>query len=153
MKPSEKLASLGLTLPTMAAPIGSYVPANRSGNLVLTSGQLPFRDGKLTRVGRVPDEVSLADAAECSRVAMLNALAAAANVAGGVDAIARVVRVCVYVNSAAGFGDQPKVANGGSDLLTQVFSDAGRHARSAVGASSLPMNSPVEVELVVEVRG
>ena len=152
MKPSEKLASLGLTLPTMAAPIGSYVPANRSGNLVLTSGQLPFRDGKLIRVGRVPDEVSLTDAAECSRVAMLNALAAAANVAGGVDAIARVVRVCVYVNSASGFGDQPKVANGGSDLLTLVFGDAGRHARSAVGASSLPMNSPVEVELVVEVR-
>jgi len=150
MKPSERLAELKLTLPQSAKPIGSYVPANRSGRWILTSGQLPFREGKLVYSGKVPGDVPLADAADGARIAMLNCLAAAAHVAGGIDAIQRVVRVCVFVNSGPGFFEQPKVANGASDLLVQIFGDAGRHARSAIGVAELPMNSAVEVELIVE---
>jgi enamine deaminase RidA (YjgF/YER057c/UK114 family) len=152
MKPSDRLKELQLELPALAAPIGSYVPANRSGRLIFTSGQLPFRDGKLAYVGQVPNDVPVEKAADGARIAMQNALAAAAKTAGGVDNIERVVRVCVYVNSGPGFAEQPKVANGASDLLTQIFGDAGKHARSAVGAVSLPLNAVVEVELVVETR-
>ena len=150
MKPSQRLVEQQLTLPTIAAPIGSYIPANRCGTLVLSSGQLPFRDGKLLFVGKVPTDVSLAQAAESAGVAMLNALAACAQAAGGIDKIQRVVRVCVFVNSAPDFYEHPKVANGASDLLTRIFGEAGKHARSALGAAALPMNAPVEVELVVE---
>lgn len=150
MKPSERLAELKLTLPTTAAPIGSYVPAIRCGRQVLTSGQLPFRDGKVAYVGKVPDDVSIDDAASAAGIAILNALAAAAQAAGGIDNIARVIRVCAYVNSGPGFAQQPKVANGASDLLVKIFGDAGRHARSAVGAAELPLNAAVELELVVE---
>jgi enamine deaminase RidA (YjgF/YER057c/UK114 family) len=152
MKPSQKLAELGLVLPKTAAPIGSYVPAKRTGQWVYTSGQLPFRDGRLVCTGKVPSDVPLALAAEAASVAVLNALAAAAGVAGGIDNIASVVRVCVYVNSSPGFFEQPKVANGASDLLASIFGEAGRHARSAVGAAELPMNAPVEIELHVEVE-
>ncbi len=151
MTPSERLAALNLDLPQVAAPVGSYVPAIRSGHLVLTSGQLPLKEGKLLQTGRVGAEISLEDAAAGARVAVLNALAAAAQAAGGIDRISRVVRVCVFVNSAPGFTDQPKVANGASDLLTEVFGDAGRHVRSAVGVSELPLNAAVELELIVEV--
>lgn len=150
MKPSDKLRELNITLPNVAAPIGMYVPALRSGQHVFTSGQLPFIDGSLPHTGKVPGNVSVDQAIECAAQAALNGLAAAAQVAGGVDRIARVVRVCVYVNSSPGFSDQPKVANGASDLLGKIFGDAGKHARSAVGAAELPRNSPVEVELVVE---
>jgi len=151
MKPSESLAELNLTLPQVAAPVGSYVPALRSGNHILTSGQLPFRDGKVLQVGSVPDDVTVEDAASGAGVAALNALAACAQVAGGIDNIKRIVRVCVYVNSSPGFGAQPTVANGASDLLVKIFGDAGRHARSAVGAAALPLNAAIELELVVEV--
>lgn len=152
MTPSGRLAELGITLPSIAAPIGSYLPAIRSGSLVLTSGQLPFRNGTLIHVGKVPDEVNLVQAAEAASIAALNALAAAAQVAGGIDTIARIVRLCVYVNSSPAFSEQPMVANGASDLLVRIFGDAGRHARSAVGAAELPRNASVEVELVVEIR-
>lgn len=151
MKPSERLQQLNLVLPNVAAPIGMYVPATRSGQHIFTSGQLPFIDGSLAHTGKVPGNVSVEQAIECAARAALNGLAAAAQTAGGVDRIARVVRVCVYVNSSPGFSDQPKVANGASDLLGKIFGDAGKHARSAVGAAELPRNSPVEVELVVEV--
>ena len=151
MKPSERLTELNLTLPSVAAPVGNYIPAIRTGSYVFTSGQLPFREGKLLYQGKVPDDVSLEDAADGAGVAMLNAVAAAAQAAGGVDAIKQVVRVCVYVNSGPSFGGQPKVANGASDLLVKIFGDAGRHARSAVGAAELPRNTAVEVELMVEV--
>jgi enamine deaminase RidA (YjgF/YER057c/UK114 family) len=151
MTPSQKLLELGLTLPQAAAPVGSYVPAIQSGRHIFTSGQLPSRDGKLVFTGKVPTDVSLEDAAKCSEIAALNALAAIARVAGDVDAIARIVRVCVYVNSSPGFTAQPKVANGASDLLVKLFGDNGRHARSAVGAAELPLNAPVEVEVVAEV--
>ena len=152
MRPSERLKELGLDLPAIAKPIGSYVPAVLTGLHALTSGQLCFKEGKLACTGKVPGEVSLAQAAEAARLAGLNALAALASATGGVDQIARIVRVCVYVASNPGFTEQPKVANGASDLLFEIFGEAGRHARSAVGVAELPMNSPVEVEVMAEIR-
>ena len=150
MTPSKRLEELKLTLPTVAAAIGSYVPAIRSGQLVLTSGQLPISGGKLLHIGKVPDDVSLENAADGAAIAVLNGLAAAAEVAGGLDAIVRVIRICVFVNSSPGFTEQPKVANGASDLLVKIFGDAGRHARAAVGVAELPLNAAVELELTVE---
>ncbi len=151
MKPSERLAELNLTLPAVAAPVGSYIPAQRTGLHVYTSGQLPFRGGELLHKGKVTADVSIEEAAEGAGIAVLNAVAAAATVAGGIDAIARVVRVGVFVASSPGFTDQPKVANGASDLLAKIFGDEGRHARAAVGVAELPLGSSVEVELMVEV--
>ena len=151
MTPSKRLAELGLKLPNVAAPVANYVPAVRSGRYAFTSGQVSFRDGKLVWAGKVPAEVSLADAADGAAIAALNGLAAIAQVVGGLDNISRVVRVGVYVASSPGFTEQPKVANGASDLLVKIFGDAGRHARSAVGAAELPLNASVEVELMVEV--
>ena len=150
MTPTKRFTELKLVLPEVAAPVGSYVPAIRTGSLVLTSGQLPMRQGKLAYTGKVPKDVSLADAADGAAIAVLNGLAAAAQVAGGLDAVVRVVRVCVFVNSSPGFSEQPKVANGASDLLVKIFGEAGRHCRSALGVAELPLNAPVEVELVVE---
>ena len=120
MKPSERLSELNILLPSVAAPVGSYVPALRSGSLIITSGQLPFRDGKLIYAGKVTGDVSLESAADGASIAVLNALAAAAQVADGIDAITQVVRVCVYVASSPGFTDQPQVANGASDDLSIV---------------------------------
>ena len=153
MKPSQKLAELGIALPAVAAPIGSYVPGIRTGNLVLVSGQLPFVDGKLLATGRVPTDISVEDAIRAARQAGLNALAIAAQTAGGIDQIGRIIRLAVFVNSAPGFSDQPKVANGASDVMVEIFGDAGRHVRAAVGANELPRNSAVEVEMIAEVRG
>lgn len=152
MTPSQKLKELGLALPEIAKPIGSYIPAVVTGRYAYTSGQICFQSGKLAYAGKVPGEVPLESAAAASRIAGLNAIAAIAAVAGGVDNIARIVRVCVYVASGPGFTDQPKVANGASDLFFQIFGEPGRHARSAVGVSELPMNSPVEVEVMAELR-
>lgn len=160
--PSERLAALGLALPPVAAPVAAYVPAVRTGNLVHTSGQLPFRAGALLAVGKVGDAdtsgaeegadgaglVSPTLAAELAQVAALNALAAAADVAGGLDRIARVVKVVVFVASAPTFTGQPAVANGASELLGAVL--PGGHARSAVGVAVLPLDAPVEVEITVE---
>ena len=151
MTPSQKLLELGLSLPPAAAPVGSYVPAIQSGRHIYTSGQLSTRDGKLVYTGKVPEDVSLEDAAKGSEIAALNALAAIARIAGSLDAIDRIIRVCVYVASSPGFTAQPKVANGASDLLVKIFGDKGRHARSAVGVAELPLNAPVEVEVVAEV--
>jgi len=151
MNPSKRLSELGLKLPNVAAPVANYVPAVRSGRYAFTSGQIPFRDGKLVWAGKVPNEVSLVNAAEGAAIAVLNGLAAIAQLVGGLDNIIKVVRVCVYVASSPGFTEQPKVANGASDLLVKIFGDDGRHARSAVGAAELPLNAAVEVELMVEV--
>lgn len=151
MKPSERLSELGLELPAVAAPVGSYVPAKRSGSHVLTSGQLPFRDGAVVYTGKVPGDVSVEDAAKGAEIAALNAIAAAASVIGGIDAIKQVVRVAVYVNSSAGFTAQPKVANGASDLFVKIFGDAGKHARAAIGVAELPLNAALELDLMVEV--
>lgn len=151
MHPSERLAELGIGLPAVAAPVAAYVPATRAGDQILTSGQLPFVDGALSVTGKVGAEVSAEEAASAARVAALNAVAAAADVAGGVDLIRRVVKVVVFVASDPTFSGQPAVANGASLLLGEIFGEAGVHVRSAVGVAVLPLDSPVEVELVVEV--
>ena len=150
--PAERLAELGLTLPAVAAPLAAYVPAVRTGDLVFTSGQLPLVEGRLTATGKVGAEVSPDTAVECARLAALNALAAVAAEVGGLEGVARVVKVVVFVASDPGFTGQAQVANGASELIGSVLGDAGRHARSAVGMAVLPLDSPVEVELVVEVR-
>ena len=146
-----RLAELGIRLPAVAAPVAAYVPAVRSGQLVFTSGQLPFVDGGLRRTGKVGGSVDAEDAAHDAKLCALNALAAVDELVG-LDSVARVVRVVGYVASAEGFTGQPRVVNGASELLGKVFGEAGRHARSAVGVAELPMNSPVEVELTVELR-
>jgi enamine deaminase RidA (YjgF/YER057c/UK114 family) len=148
---TERLAALGLTLPAVAAPVAAYVPAVRSGNYVYTSGQLPLVDGKLQGTGKVGDGVTPEEAAALARIAALNALAAAASVAGGLDSIVRIVKVTCFVASAPAFTGQAQVANGASELLIEVLGDAGRHARSAVGMAVLPLDTPVEVELIAEV--
>jgi len=152
-RPAERLAELGLTLPPVAVPVAAYVPAVRAGDLVYTSGQLPTVDGKLPAAGKVGDEVSATDAAGLARTCALNALAAAASAAGGLDQIRRIVKVTGFVASAPGFSGQPQVINGASELFIEVFGEDGKHARSAVGVAELPLNAPVEVELIAEVRG
>ncbi|MGK8487833.1 RidA family protein [Nocardia asiatica] len=147
----KNLAELGLTLPPVVAPVAAYIPAIRTGSLVYTSGQLPFVNGELSAVGKVGAEVSVEAAKEAARLCALNALAAVHDLVG-LDAVVRIVKVVGFVASAPGFGDQPVVINGASEFLGQVFGDAGKHARSAVGVSELPRNTPVEVELIAEVR-
>jgi enamine deaminase RidA (YjgF/YER057c/UK114 family) len=147
--PSKRLAELGIELPAVPAPAGAYVPARRAGSLVFTAGQVPIVDGKLAAVGKVGAEVDADEAYRMARVCALNALAAV-DALVGIDAVAGVVKVVGFVASAPGFTGQPKVINGASDLLVEVFGDAGRHARSAVGVAELPLGVPVEVELVVE---
>jgi len=149
MTPSSRLTELGHTLPEVVPPLAAYVPASRVGELIFTAGQVPMRDGALLHVGKVGSDVTEAEARACAEQCALNALAAAASVAGGLDAIQQIVKVVVYVASSPDFVGQPAVANGASELLGAVFGDAGQHARSAVGAASLPLDAPVEVELVV----
>jgi enamine deaminase RidA (YjgF/YER057c/UK114 family) len=148
----DRLAELGLTLPQVAAPLAAYVPATRNADLVWTSGQLPFVDGKLTVTGKVGAEVEAEAAAELARICALNALAAIKAEIGDLDLIERVVKVVGYVASAPSFFGQPGVVNGASHLLGEVFGAAGTHARSAVGVAVLPLDAPVEVELVVQAR-
>ena len=149
--PEEKLAELGLAVPEVAAPVAAYIPAVRSGNHIFTSGQLPMREGQLMLTGKVGGEVSQEEAVECARQCALNALAAIRAEVGDLSAIKRIVKVVVFVASTPDFTAQPQVANGVSELLGEVFGDAGRHARSAVGVPVLPLDAPVEVELLVEV--
>lgn len=152
MTPEERLAELGLRLPDVVPPLAAYVPAVRSGDLVFTAGQIPLRDGHLVATGRVGESVSAEQARECAQQCALNALAAVASVAdGGLAAIQQIVKVVVYVAGTADFTGQPAVANGASELMGAVFGAAGGHARSAVGVASLPMDAPVEVELVARV--
>lgn len=148
---SAKLTELGIELPPVVAPLAAYVPAVRTGNLVYTAGQLPIQGGELPRTGKVGAEVSAEDAKDLARVCALNALAAVDSLVG-IDAVVKVVKVVGFVASAPGFGGQPGVINGASELFGQVFGDAGAHARSAVGVSELPRDAPVEVELIVEVK-
>jgi enamine deaminase RidA (YjgF/YER057c/UK114 family) len=149
----DRLAELGLSVPTVAAPLAAYVPAIRNGDLVWTSGQLPFVDGTLVATGKVGGEVDPEAAADLARTCALNAIAAIKSEIGDLDAIVRVVKVVGFVASAPDFTGQPGVINGASNLLGEVFGEAGKHARSAVGVAVLPMDAPVEVELVVQVRG
>lgn len=152
MTPSQRLREHNITLPPAATPVGSYIAGTKVGKLILVSGQLPMAEGKLTAVGKVGSDVALEDAVRAARVCGLNALAVAAQTAGGIDRITRIVRLAVYVNSAAGFTDQSKVANGASDLMAEIFGDAGKHVRAAIGANELPLNAAVEVELMAELR-
>jgi enamine deaminase RidA (YjgF/YER057c/UK114 family) len=146
----QRLAGLGIELPALAPPLAAYVPAVRSGELVYTSGQLPTVDGRLAVTGKVGAGVTVAEAAQLARTCALNALAAV-HALVGLDAVTRVVKVVGYVASAPEFTAQPAVVNGASELLAEVFGDAGAHARSAVGVATLPLDAPVEVELIVEV--
>jgi enamine deaminase RidA (YjgF/YER057c/UK114 family) len=145
-----KLEELGISLPEVVAPLAAYVPAVRTGNLVYTSGQVPIQDGGLAAAGKVGAEVSPEEGKALARICALNALAAV-NSLVGIDSVVRVVKVVGFVASAPGFNGQPGVINGASELLGEVFGDAGAHARSAVGVSELPVNAPVEVEIIVEV--
>lgn len=151
MTPEEKIASLGLTLPTPTPPVAAYVPAVRTGNLVFISGQGPFKDGQLI-TGKVGADVDQAAATEAAKFVCLNGLAAVKAEIGELSNITRVVKLTVFVNSAPGFDQQPAVANGASELLQEVFGDAGKHARSAVGMAELPFNMCVEIEFVFEVK-
>jgi enamine deaminase RidA (YjgF/YER057c/UK114 family) len=147
---SQRLADLGLALPPVAVPLAAYTPALATSGQVWTSGQLPVVDGALIATGKVGAEVSLEQAVELARVCALNAVAAAASAGGGIDGIRRVLKVVVYVASAPGFTSQHLVANGASDLFGQLFGPLGVHVRSAVGVAALPLDAPVELELVVE---
>jgi len=152
MDPESKLKELGITLPSAPKPVAAYVPAARSGDLLFVAGQLPFVDGRLPRTGAVGKDVTLEDATKDARQCALNGLAVARAELGTLSGIVRVVRLEVFVASAPGFYDHPRVANGASELLVQVFGEAGKHARLAVGVPSLPMNAPVEVAFTFEVR-
>jgi enamine deaminase RidA (YjgF/YER057c/UK114 family) len=150
--PERRLGTLGLTLPEVVPPVATYVPAVRSGDHVHVSGQVPLRQRRLIAAGRLGDTVSAELGYECARQCALNALAALKAEIGDLAAVARVVKALVFVASTADFTRHPQVGDGASDLLCEIFGDVGRHARSAVGVSTLPLNSPVELELLVEVR-
>lgn len=149
---ASRLAELGITLPAVPTPAGSYLPWSRTGDLVFTAGQLPLVEGALPATGRVGDEVAPEEAKEYARLSAINILAVL-DAAVGLDRVERVVKLVGFVASAPGFTGQPGVVNGASDLMAEVFGEAGRHARSAVGVAELPLGAPVEVEAIVQVRG
>ncbi|GLW23753.1 RidA family protein [Microbispora triticiradicis] len=150
--PEERLAELGITLPEVVPPLAAYVPAVRTGGHVYTSGQLPLVKGELSVTGKVGAEVSPEEAKEQARICAVNALAAIRSLVGDLSQVVRIVKVVGFVASAPGFTGQPQVVNGASELLGEVFGEAGRHARSAVGVAVLPLDAAVEVEIVAEVR-
>jgi enamine deaminase RidA (YjgF/YER057c/UK114 family) len=153
MSVSEKLKSLNIALPPVSGPFGAYVPARRTGNLIFVAGQLPMKDGKLMALGQVPSRCGLEEARAAARQCVINAIAAVQSVKGGVDTIVGVVRVGAFVNSDVTFTDQPKVADAASELLKEIFGDAGQHARAAVGVNTLPRDACVEIEVIFEARG
>ena len=153
MSTEKRLSELGIVLPPAAKPVGAYVAAVRTGNLVFTAGQLPLKDGELIAVGKVPGDVDLEAAQAAARQAALNALAALKAEVGSLDTVARIVRVNCFVNSSAGFTDQAKIANGASEVLRDIFGETGVHTRCAIGAAELPLDAPVELDLIVEVNG
>ena len=150
--PEERVAELGLSIPEVPKPVAAYVPAVRTGQYVYTSGQLPMREGQLMLTGKVGGEVSAEDGTSCAQRCALNAIAAVKSIVGDLSNVVRVVKLVVFVASTPDFTGQPGVANGASELVGKVFGDAGEHARSAVGVAVLPLDAPVEVEMVVEVR-
>lgn len=145
-----RLRELGLELPDVPAPGGAYVPATRAGTLVFTAGQLPFEEGELHKTGKVGDAVSVDEARQAARLCALNAIAAAAAEAGGLNNLRQIVKVTGFVASAPDFNDQPQVINGASELIGEIFGEDGLHARSAIGVAELPLDAPVEVELIAE---
>ena len=148
---TQRLAELGITIPQVVPPVAAYVPAVVTGRYVYTSGQLPMRDGAMIAEGLVGSDVDADVAKDCARQSAINALAAAQSVIGSLDRVTRVVKVVGFVASAPTFTGQPGVVNGASELLQEIFGDSGRHARSAVGVAALPLNAPVEVEMILEV--
>jgi len=150
-KIENKLHELGLTLPDVPKPVAAYIPAKKSGNLVFTAGQLPMVNGELILKGLLGQDVEMEDANKAARICALNALAAIKGVIGDLDEIKQIVRVVGYVASVQTFTQQPAVVNGASELLVEIFGEAGKHARSAVGMAVLPLNASVEIELTVEV--
>jgi enamine deaminase RidA (YjgF/YER057c/UK114 family) len=153
MNVRDQLTALNITLPPVSGPFGSYVPAKRVGNLIYVAGQLPMKGGKLMATGQVPSRCSLDDARAAARQCVINAIAAVQSIDGGVDVIAGVARVGAFVNSDATFTDQPKVADAASELFGQIFGEAGKHARAAVGVNTLPRDASVEIEVIFEARG
>ncbi|WP_432558750.1 RidA family protein [Granulicoccus sp. GXG6511] len=151
MTVSQRLGELGISLPEVAKPLAAYVPATVVGNQVWTSGQLPVVAGTPIHTGKLGGDVSLEQGVECARTCLLNALAAIAQAAGGVDRITRILKVVVFVASVPEFTDQPKVGNGASELVGEIFGEAGSHVRSAVGVSVLPLDTPVEIEVIAEI--
>lgn len=151
--PEARLTALGITLPTPPRPVAAYIPFRRVGNLLFVSGQIPVREGTLIATGRVPSEVSLETARQCARQCVLNGLAIVREAAGSLDRVSQIVRLGVFVACEESFVEHPKVANGGSELLVEIFGDTGRHARAAVGSPSLPLGAPVEIEMMVEIEG
>ena len=150
MTVTERLSELGITLPAVAAPVAAYVPAIRVGDQVWTSGQLPFVDGKLPAVGKLGADITVEQGADYARQAALNALAAV-DALVGIHNVKRVLKIVGFVASTDGFVEQPAVVNGASNLIGEIFGEAGAHARSAVGVAELPLSSPVEIEIIVEV--
>jgi enamine deaminase RidA (YjgF/YER057c/UK114 family) len=148
----EKMKELGFTLPETVKPLAAYIPAIQTGDYVYTSGQVPFADGKLKYGGKIGSDLSIEEGQKAAELCALNALSAIKSVIGDLNKIEQIVKVTVFVNSADGFADQPKVANGASEFLGKIFGEAGKHARSAVGANGLPVNSAVEVEMIVKVK-
>ena len=150
MNVRKKLKEMGLELPVASLPLAAYVPAVKTGKLVFTAGQLPMVDGKIAATGKVGAEVSVEQAKELAQICALNALAAL-NLVADVDDVERIVRVVGYVNGASGYISQPAVVNGASELFVHIWGEAGKHARSAIGVAELPLDSPVEIELTVEI--
>ncbi len=148
----EKIKELGFELPETAKPVAAYIPALISGDLVFTAGQIPFVKGELQYKGKVGAELSLEDGQRAAEICALNCLAAIKGVIGDLNKIERIVKLTVFVNNIDGYGDQPKVANGASELVGQIFGEIGKHARSAVGVNGLPLNAPVEIEMIVKVK-
>lgn len=149
--PNESLQRLNITIPTAPKPVASYVPCRQCGNLVFISGQVPINDGALLSTGIVPSQVSIKQATACARQCTINALACLQAHVGDLARVSRVIKASIFVASEQGFGDQPQIANGCSDLLVEIFGEPGQHARAAVGVSALPLNVPVEIEFVFEV--
>ena len=148
----EKIKQMGITIPETVKPLAAYIPAMRVGNLVMTSGQVPISDGAVKYSGKVGKDLSEEEGKEAAKLCALNCLSAIKSVIVNLDKIKRVVKLTVFVSSAEGFTAQPKVANGASEFLVEIFGDAGKHVRSAVGVSELPLNSAVEIEMIVEVQ-
>ena len=148
----EKMKELGFTLPETVKPLAAYIPALRTGDYVYTSGQVPFADGELKYSGKIGSDLSIEEGQNAAELCALNALSAIKSELGDLNKIERIVKVTVFVNSADGFTDQPKVANGASEFLGKIFGEAGKHVRSAVGVNELPVNSAVEVEMIVKVK-
>lgn len=148
----DKLKQMGITIPEAAKPLAAYIPAIKIGNLVMTSGQVPVSAGSIKYLGKVGKDISEEQGMEAAKLCAINCLSAVKSVIGSLDKIKRIVKLTVFVNSAEGFTAQPKVANGASEFIVEIFGDAGKHSRSAVGVSELPLNSSVEIEMIVEVK-